>query len=55
MVQRSYSQFSYILYKQKAEGKRVVVAETQYQVVEITEQHIDTLTHTDCFKNNKTK
>lgn len=54
IVQLSYSQFSYILYKQMAEGK-IVVAEIQYQDVEITQQHIDTLTDTDCFKNNKTK
>lgn len=37
-----------------AEGK-VVVAEIHYQVVEITKQHIDTLTDTNCLKNNKTK
>lgn len=54
IVQLSYSQFSFILYKQMAEGK-IIVAEIQYQAVEITEQHIDTLTDTDSFKNNKTK
>lgn len=54
IVQFSPSQFSYILYKQMAEGK-IVVAKVQYQVFEITEQHINTMIDTDCFKNNNTK